>query len=215
MQFQEKSKWDYNWDRRHFENSDKKIETKRRHGQYENKVHDSERVLTEKGRIQAKLVGQRMKEMKFTFNKVWVSTMVRASETAKIIESCFSEPLPIEHSDLIREVCPADPVPPLEGYDPAESELFQETICAEAGFRQIFHRPDVKDPAVSYEMVVCHGNLIRYWTLRALQLDPQGWLRIGVHNCSVTWITIAEDGKVSIKTLGDFGHLPKEFQTFN
>lgn len=37
----------------------------------------------------------------------------------------------------------------------------------------------------SYELVVCHGNVIRYWCMRALQLEPQAWLRLSHANCGV------------------------------
>ena len=37
-----------------------------------------------------------------------------------------------------------------------------------------------------YDVVVCHGNVIRYMALRALQLPPEAWLRLCTFNCSIT-----------------------------
>ena len=50
---------------------------------------------------------------------------------------------------------------------------------------------------------------------RALQLPPEAWLRMSIGNCGITRITIRPNGRVSIKGLGDTGHLPPEMITFN
>ena len=57
-----------------------------RHGQYNlNGVTDKDRILTELGRAQAKLTGDRLKELDFPITDVVMSTMTRAQETGKII----------------------------------------------------------------------------------------------------------------------------------
>ena len=48
------------------------------------------------------------------------------------------------------------------------------------------------------EIVVCHGNVIRYMALRALQLPPQAWLRMAVNNASYTTLTVRQNGGVSM-----------------
>ena len=50
---------------------------------------------------------------------------------------------------------------------------------------------------------------------RALQFPPEGWLRMSIGNCGVTWLTIRPNGRVSLRGLGDTGHLPPELVTFN
>lgn len=69
-------------------------------------------------------------------------------------------------------------------------------------------------PRHEYEIVVCHGNLIRYFTLRALQLPPEAWLRFGGHNCSFSHLVIRPAGTVSLKCFGDSGHLELDEITF-
>lgn len=56
------------------------------------------------------------------------------------------------------------------------------------------------------EIVVCHGNVIRYMALRALQLPPQAWLRLAVNNGSYTTVSIRPNGGVSLSGLGECGH---------
>ena len=68
--------------------------------------------------------------------------------------------------------------------------------------------------ALRYDVVVCHANVIRFFALRALQLPPEGWLRLCTMNASITHITILPSGHVSLRTLGDIGHLTPEQITF-
>ena len=50
---------------------------------------------------------------------------------------------------------------------------------------------------------------------RALQFDPHGWLRMAVHNGSITVLLIKPSGRVSLLELGGAGHFPPEMLTFN
>ena len=43
-------------------------------------------------------------------------------------------------------------------------------------------RAEASQEKTSVDVLVCHGNVIRYFVCRALQFDPQGWLRMAVHN---------------------------------
>ena len=62
-------------------------------------------------------------------------------------------------------------------------------------------------------LFVCHGNVIRYFFMRALQLPPSAWLRLGVSHASLTVITVRPKGKVGATNLGDVGHMPKNLIT--
>mmetsp|Transcript_2928 Transcript_2928/g.4046 ORF Transcript_2928/g.4046 Transcript_2928/m.4046 type:complete len:93 (-) Transcript_2928:29-307(-) len=66
-----------------------------------------------------------------------------------------------------------------------------------------------------YDIVVCHGNVIRYFALRALQLPPEAWLRLCTFNCSITYLVVRPTGSVSLRTLGDIGHLDMKETTFS
>lgn len=76
-------------------------------------------------------------------------------------------------------------------------------------------KDEAKKPPASehtYELVVGHGNVIRFFVCRALQFSPEAWLRIAVYNCSITHIVIGSTGRVSLYTLGDVGHLDPRSQ---
>ena len=50
-------------------------------------------------------------------------------------------------------------------------------------------------PRHEYDIIVCHMNVIRYFVLRALQLPPEAWLRLGGFNGSITHLTIRPSGR--------------------
>lgn len=53
-------------------------------------------------------------------------------------------------------------------------------------------------------------NLFLSVCLRALQFPPEGWLRIGLNNGSITWLTVRPSGRVALRTLGDSGFMPPD-----
>jgi len=194
-----------------------------RHGQYNlDGTTDSERYLTELGQRQAEKSGVRLGQLYSKYLdkleegniKLVKSTMTRATETANIILKQLPE---IENSscDLIREGAPCVPDPPIESWAPEQFDFFQEGAIIEAGFRKYFHRADPSQEHTSVDILVCHGNVIRYCVCRALQFSPAAWLRMSVHNGSITVLVIKPSGRVSLLELGGAGHFPTDMLTFN
>ena len=66
-----------------------------------------------------------------------------------------------------------------------------------------------------FDIIVCHGNVIRYFFCRALQLPPEAWLRLSIFNCSLTYLMVMPNGRVSCRMLGDIGHLGYGHSTFS
>lgn len=86
-----------------------------RHGQYNLKGStDSERILTDLGRQQAKLTGQRLAELKLPIDNVVISTMTRAQETGKLIldQLPMRETISVQNDSLIEEGAPIEPGKP-------------------------------------------------------------------------------------------------------
>jgi len=207
------SKWNFDWDKRAGETS-KATRTivLIRHGQYnlDGEV-DEERYLTKLGREQAALTGKRLKELCLDkkISRFVMSTMTRATETGNIIYEELGNPeIPIERSDLIREGAPIEPDPPLDTWNPDPKDFFLEGARIETGFRQFMHRAEPEQKEDSVEVIVCHGNVIRYFVCRALQLPPSAWLRMSLRHGSMTVLTLRPTGRVSIKSLGDTGYMP-------
>jgi len=74
---------------------------------------------------------------------------------------------------------------------------------------------DSPSPEHTFEIIVCHMNVIRYFTMRALQLPPEAWLRLRGDNTGITEIVVQPDGRVSLARFGDTGHLPIDMVTFH
>jgi serine/threonine-protein phosphatase PGAM5 len=65
-----------------------------------------------------------------------------------------------------------------------------------------------------HELLVCHGNVIRWLWCRALGVEPAAWLGMAIANCSITVIQIKPDGACKLYVFGDAAHLPIELQTY-
>lgn len=65
------------------------------------------------------------------------------------------------------------------------------------------------------DIIVAHGNIIRFWVCKALGLPAASWLRFSVYNCSLTWLEVHHDGAMTLRMLGDVGHLPVQMATSN
>ncbi|XP_059510893.1 serine/threonine-protein phosphatase PGAM5, mitochondrial isoform X1 [Stegostoma tigrinum] len=226
--------WDFNWDKRepislmkpNKKNKDNvedftaqlenyKVKATRhifliRHSQYNLSAStDKERILTSLGREQAELTGQRLASLGLNYDILIHSSMTRAKETATII-SKYLPGLEMMSCDLLREGAPIEPVPPVSHWKPEAMQYHEDGARIEAAFRRYIHRADLKQENDSYEIIVCHANVIRYFVCRALQFPPEGWLRMCLNNGSITWLTIHPNGRVALRTLGDTGFMPPD-----
>lgn len=183
-----------------------------RHGQYHMKT--LEKNLTPLGREQAVLVGKRLAQSGLKFDRLVMSTMPRATETAGLI---LDQLPPVQKftDPLLEEGAPYPPEPESSNWRPKQKKFFADGSRIEAAFRRYIHRASPKQKEDSYEIIVCHANVIRYFVCRALQFPPEGWLRMSLGNGSITWFVIRPNGNVSIRSLGDIGHLPPDKVTFS
>jgi len=210
--------WDNNWDQRHPRTDDEKSKRTAtrhllliRHGQYNIKGQtDAQRYLTDLGREQAVLTGKRIAQLNLPLTYLVCSTMTRAQQTAGLMRQSLPETLTIKSDDpILAEGAPYPPEPPNRSWNP-EDKYFADGARIESAFRKYFHRADVDQDKDSYEVIVCHANVIRYFVCRALQLPPEAWLRMSLKHASITWVTIRPSGKVSIRGVGEAGHFPPE-----
>lgn len=140
---------------------------------------------------------------------IYVSDMTRAKQTAQCILEAF--PAKIRRRLTIdaelRERFPCDPQPKYSRHRASVDDM----KIAEVVFERYFHRPLRERTTV--DVVVCHANVIRYLTLRALQLPPEAWLRTSLPHCSITNIIIDGRGRTKVLGYGSFGHLPPSMTT--
>ncbi|XP_059139054.1 serine/threonine-protein phosphatase PGAM5, mitochondrial-like isoform X2 [Physella acuta] len=186
-----------------------------RHGQYFDTAHvDKERFLTSIGRNQAELTGQRLKDLDLPYTILISSTMTRAIETAQLIHKYLPE-LDYKQDDSLKEGAPIPPEPPLGSWRPEQKQFFQDGARIESAFRKYFYRADPSQKEDTYEIIVCHANVIRYFICRALQFPGEAWLRLCIANCSMSLITIQPDGLVVLEMMGDHGHIDPEQISFH
>ncbi|XP_046697708.1 serine/threonine-protein phosphatase PGAM5, mitochondrial isoform X1 [Silurus meridionalis] len=181
-----------------------------RHSQYNlNGNGDKEKRLTALGREQAELTGQRLASLGLKYNLLIHSSMARATETAQIISTHLPE-VNMVSCDLLREGAPIEPVPPVSHWKPEAVQYHEDGARIEAAFRRYIHRAEPSQKEDSYEIIICHANVIRYFVCRALQFPPEGWLRLGLNNGSITWLTVRPSGRVALRALGDSGFMPPD-----
>ncbi|XP_063312640.1 serine/threonine-protein phosphatase PGAM5, mitochondrial-like [Pelobates fuscus] len=154
-------------------------------------------------RKQASITGQRLALLASegnNFSSIIYSSLTRSTETADInIKMCSSS--------LLHEGPPIRPVPAESKWIP-DLSYFKDGPRIEAAFRKYIHRADPEQTKDSYEIIVCHDNVIRYFVCRALQLPPETWVRLSLYHGSITKLVIKPDGDVSLKLLGDAGFIP-------
>jgi serine/threonine-protein phosphatase PGAM5 len=183
-----------------------------RHGVYdEDDPRDAEvgKALTPQGREQARITGERLAGWPARIDVLRASTMTRARETAEIIARALPGLAVLPDRDL-RECEP----PGNSGRTMAGIELGDADSCAariDGDFACYFRPSPARD---STEVLVCHGNVIRWLTCRALGADPKLWLGMSLANCSLTVIQVRPNGTFKITGVGDRGHLPVALQTW-
>eukprot|EP01069_Polyplicarium_translucidae_P013422 Polyplicarium_translucidae@DN959_c0_g1_i2.p1 len=170
---------------------------------------DEFRCLTDLGREQARLTGRRLSQILQgkRVAAVYHSNLRRAKETAAEILAHVPTSNVREDSDLAEGV-PAHPEPPSSTCAPRAAVVQEDGKRIESAFQKYFFRPEPGEGNETFELVVCHGNVIRYLVCRALQFPPNAWLRWSTHNCGVTWISIDHRGNVSLREFGGVGHMP-------
>lgn len=183
-----------------------------RHGEYvrdEGCDEDAGCGLDRLGRHQAALAGDLLASLGVEFTSLQASSMTRARETAAIIDDRLPGPALELHRD-VRECTPttrrADVMADL---DPGEAEACERELAA-AWDRLV--RPAADRDA--HDIVVCHGNVIRWFVCRALDVDPQAWLGMSIANCSLTVIQVRADGTCRLVTFADAGHIPFPLRTY-
>lgn len=182
-----------------------------RHGQYHPAKDIEVERLTALGRRQALLVGKRLRENKI--DRIVHSSMPRAIETAAIIQKALARKGKSEQCDQLRECVPGFPKHLRKKFghtDEKKLKLNKKTL--DRAFKKYFTAPK-KD---SVEILVCHGNVIRYLVCKALDIDTFTWLKLDIQQCGISVIELKSKGHnpIALISHNDVGHIPKHQRTF-
>jgi serine/threonine-protein phosphatase PGAM5 len=175
-----------------------------RHGAYEANPKADPQLgpsLTPLGIAQARLIGARLRGMPVHFDSITSSAMTRARETAAVMHETLTD-VPLDSSPLLSE-CTPPTTRSLQG----ESEQ-EMTACANRLDTVFSQRFIPSTNADRNEVLVCHGNVIRYLVMKALRQDPKAWLNMTVAHASLTIIRVQADGTMTVLGVGDVGHIP-------
>jgi serine/threonine-protein phosphatase PGAM5 len=182
-----------------------------RHGEYNHEDErdpDVGRGLVPLGVAQARMVGSRLRALPVEMTSLHSSTMTRARETALVIGEEFPD-LELQTSRLLRECTPStwrEDV--MADEDPADVKACTKQL-EEAFPVYLAPSPD----ADRHDIIVCHGNVIRYFVTKVLRVDTEAWLGMSIGNCSLTVVTIEADGSMKLLSYSDVGHIPPNLTT--
>ena len=183
-----------------------------RHGEYNSEDErdpDVGKELVPLGIAQTRLLSSRLKSMGIEFNTLTSSTMTRARQTGIIINEDFPE-LELQQSKLIRECTPPTWREDIMA-DESKTDLNECVENLETAFKEFFiPSPDEAD---KHDIIVCHGNVIRYFVTKVLNVDTMAWLQMTIGNSSLTIVNIKPDGSMKLVSFNDLGHITPNLQT--
>jgi len=182
-----------------------------RHGHYEADANADPKLgpgLSPLGIAQVQLLGARLAGLPVPFDQMLVSPLTRAQETARVIAADLPRVNRVDVPEL------AECMPPTRGLEAvAGIPIDEQKVCA-ARLDKLF--AEHFRPASGHErreLLVCHGNVIRYLITKALGVDTKAWLALSVGHTSLTTIRVEADGSFGVIAAGDVGHLPPNLLT--
>jgi serine/threonine-protein phosphatase PGAM5 len=209
-----------------------------RHGQTDRSTPAAGKLgngLTAQGIQQAELTGRRLAGLPVT--AIRHSTARRAQQTAEVIAAQFPG-VPVQGDPVLLECIPAYPpafvewysgiagAPPADTVPPAMRfwldlwppgtpwpVMATEVAQAAAAYERYFGPPP-EGAAGAHEIIVCHGNIIRYFMLRVLQAPPELWIHADIYNCGICEIVVGGARGTQLLAFNDSGHLPAELRMF-
>jgi len=185
-----------------------------RHGYYDWDNDDDPDVgkgLVALGRQQARLIAARLDALPITFTSLQASAMTRARQTAQIMAPHFPELELQIHRDIRECTMTTRRQDIMDDLEPGEAAECEAQL--EQAWRRLF--VPATGEADEHDIVVCHGNVVRWFVTRALDVDPTAWLGMSVANTSLTTIQVRADGSFKVLGVGDSGHVPYRMNTFS
>jgi serine/threonine-protein phosphatase PGAM5 len=182
-----------------------------RHGWYDRSDPRDERLgkgLDSLGRAQAALTGERLARLPVRMDRLVSSTLTRARETADLIGASLR--MAPERDSLLSECTPPSDRTDLREHVPGEHDSCRVQI--ERAWDRYLRPAGGRDDR--HDVLVCHGNVIRWMVSRAVRADIARWVDLTIGNGSITALVVRPDGSVRLAAYSDTGHLPAALQTW-
>ena len=160
------------------------------------------------GVAQARSVGDRLRGWPERLHSLYVSPMQRAKDTAAVISGSLDN----RHFEVVKDL--AECTPPTRRTEITAQESEESlNACKEQLDRLFAERFRPAKGQAQTDLLVCHGNVIRYLITRAMGVDSEAWLEMSVGHTSISKIRIEADGSFKVISVGDVGHLPPSLLT--
>lgn len=184
-----------------------------RHGIYDrDTAATDDRVangLNAVGHEQARLIGTRLAALPIKMTRLVSSELLRAAQTADDMgremkltptrDASLNECTPTSSNARI-----------MAGEKPNE---ISECDSARAVQWQRYFTPSPDRD--TYDVLVCHGNVIRWTLMRAVGADTKNWSNLDCGNGSLTIVAVRPDGSTRLVMYSDVGHIPVAKQTWS
>ena len=161
------------------------------------------------GHEQASLVGARLASLGVKFDRLISSEFLRAKQTADDM-GVLLKMAPTR--DALLNECTSTSVSAAI----MASEKPADLAACDSARVKCWARYFVPTPEHdTYDVLVCHGNVIRWTLMRALGADTKHWSDQDSGNCSLSIIAVRPDGSIRLVMYSDVGHIPVEKQTWS
>src|SRR5690349_9001600 len=189
-----------------------------RHGQYTITPDLPYGKLTALGEQQATHTGAHLLDI--PVRAIYSSSMSRAVETANIIAEHFYQ-IEVEPTDTLREVIPSVPArlaAQINEYarnsaDFTLADVVFHKLQADDAFAAHFTPVSDASTGDHHDLLVCHGNLIRYLLCRVLDAPLDAWANLFLLHCSVSVVRVDEMGVMTLMGHNLVEHLPPRLRT--
>ena len=184
-----------------------------RHGIYDlDTTATDDRVangLNALGHEQAALIGARLAALPLKFDRLISSQFLRAAQTADDMGKLMK--MTPTRDAVLNECTSTNSNPRIMAREKPADVASCDSARTVMWDRYFGPTPD-RD---TYDVLVCHGNVIRWTEMRALGADVKNWINLDAGNCSLTILSIRPDGSVRPVMYSDVGHIPVEKQTWS
>lgn len=167
-----------------------------RHGEY--RLDDGpDPGLTLLGQRQARFCEVLLRRERF--DRVYTSPLVRARETcAEVVGPWRVKPTV---STILAEGVPTKVA--------SLGVSAREAAVDRARFERVFSTFFAPVKSETSELIVCHGNLIRYLVARSLGVPARTWTKLVSNHCGITRIFVRES-RLRVVSYNETGHLPPD-----
>jgi serine/threonine-protein phosphatase PGAM5 len=160
------------------------------------------------GHEQAKLVGARLAALGIKFDRLISSEYLRAKQTADDMGAQMK--MTPTRDGSLNECTPASVSAQLMAREKPAEVASCDSVLTVAWHRYFVPTPN-RD---TWDVLVCHGNVIRWTLMLALGGDTKHWSDQDIGNCSLTIIAVRPDGTVRLVEYSDMGHIPVDKQSW-